>query len=773
MANKISTVRTYPLNGAVDFTITFEYLARKFVKVTLIGKDRKELVLNQDYRFTTKTQITTSRAWTAADGYQMIEIRRFTSASDRLVDFADGSILRAYDLNISQIQTLHVAEEARDLTADTIGVNNDGHLDARGRRIVNLANAVDDRDAVPLGQLKTMNQNSWQARNEASQFRNEAETFRNQAEGFKNESSTNATNTNQWRYEAKGFRDEAEQFKNTSGQYADAASSSAGNAKDSEDEARRISDSLRKDLVAAPGGASLITSGVIARANDRFSIMQGRSSEYLNDGLTYGLGVILNDPITDVIPNANTAKFNYLAIVDDQVNAVDDTAPGTKVDGLQVNHIFGGSNAKGGRHAAEFVATHKAPTSDANPDRNYVGVVGLAVSQNGDGGTVSTSSSTFKGAYFGGNMYGSLSQNAVGVLNVTACEFNTVAVAGSSVWYRSGIQVVGGGAVQGSAVDAGIALSNLGTATARWRNAIRIGNMNGGHALAWDSKIMVAFTDVPAITSGFEIPKCSTAVLKSGDINLQNDKLTISAATSSIELGSTTTAGTTYIDFHSSGNQNDYDSRISSSGGTSSTGGGIFGINSGIIQLNASTEVVASSNIRPGTDNTLSNGTASRRWSVVYAGTGTINTSNEKLKERVDILEAERAAALEIKSNIWKFRFKDAIANKGDGARYHFGVGAQSVGNILRKHGLNPEMYAFYCHDTWDAEYEPIYAKRTVLKEQEVCEVDDLTGTETVTTKMVEVEEEYDTGEMKCTLEAGENFGIRYEELLCFIMAAI
>lgn len=234
MANKISTVRTYPLNGAVNFTITFEYLARKFVKVTLIGKDRKELVLNQDYRFSTKTQITTSRAWTAADGYQMIEIRRFTSASDRLVDFADGSILRAYDLNISQIQTLHVAEEARDLTADTIGVNNDGNLDARGRRIVNLANAVDDRDAVPFGQLKTMNQNSWQARNEALQFRNEAETFRNQAEGFKTESGTNAANTKQWRDEANGFRDEAEQFKNTAGQYATSAGNSATAAHQSE-----------------------------------------------------------------------------------------------------------------------------------------------------------------------------------------------------------------------------------------------------------------------------------------------------------------------------------------------------------------------------------------------------------------------------------------------------------------------------------------------------------------------------------------------------------
>ncbi|MGS8305974.1 phage tail fiber domain-containing protein, partial [Salmonella enterica] len=151
MALKIRTVMTYPLNGStVDFNITFEYLARKFISVTLVGKDRKELVLNQDFRFSTKTQITTSRAWSSSDGYDSIEIRRYTSVTDRLVDFADGSILRAYDLNIAQIQTLHVAEEARDLTADTIGVNNDGNLDARGRRIVNVADPVDGGDAVNL-----------------------------------------------------------------------------------------------------------------------------------------------------------------------------------------------------------------------------------------------------------------------------------------------------------------------------------------------------------------------------------------------------------------------------------------------------------------------------------------------------------------------------------------------------------------------------------------------------------------------------------------------
>ena len=247
MANVIKTVLTYQLDGSNrDFNIPFEYLARKFVVVTLIGVDRKVLTINTDYRFATRTTISLTKAWGPSDGYTTIELRRVTSTTDRLVDFTDGSILRAYDLNVAQIQTMHVAEEARDLTADTIGVNNDGHLDARGRRIVNLANAVDDRDAVPLGQLKTMGQNAWQARNEAQGFRNEAETFRNQAEGFKNESSTNATNTKQWRDEAEGFRNEAEQFKNTAGQYADAAGISASNAKDSEDEARRIVSSIRE-----------------------------------------------------------------------------------------------------------------------------------------------------------------------------------------------------------------------------------------------------------------------------------------------------------------------------------------------------------------------------------------------------------------------------------------------------------------------------------------------------------------------------------------------
>ncbi|CBV65241.1 predicted tail fiber protein [Salmonella phage Vi06] len=149
MANVIKTVLTYPLDGSTyDFNISFEYLARKFIVVTLIGTDRRVLTLNTDYRFATRTTISLIKAWGPDDGYTTIELRRVTSATDRLVDFTDGSILRAYDLNIAQIQTMHVAEEARDLTADNLGVNNDGDLDARGRRIVNVKDPTLPQDAA-------------------------------------------------------------------------------------------------------------------------------------------------------------------------------------------------------------------------------------------------------------------------------------------------------------------------------------------------------------------------------------------------------------------------------------------------------------------------------------------------------------------------------------------------------------------------------------------------------------------------------------------------
>lgn len=241
MAQAIKTVLTYNLDGATkDFNIPFEYLARKFVVVTLIGVDRKTLILNQDYRFATRTTISTTLAWGPATGYNQIEIRRYTSATERLVDFTDGSILRAYDLNVAQVQTLHVAEEARDLTADTIGVNNDGNLDARGRRIVNLADAVQDSDAISFGQVKRMNQNAWDARNQAEQFKNEAGVYANNALNSQNAASVSQVDAYNRAQQALQYRNEAENFKNQAAASQAAAAGSAQSSATSQGEAARL-----------------------------------------------------------------------------------------------------------------------------------------------------------------------------------------------------------------------------------------------------------------------------------------------------------------------------------------------------------------------------------------------------------------------------------------------------------------------------------------------------------------------------------------------------
>ncbi|WP_053221265.1 phage tail fiber domain-containing protein [Pseudomonas fildesensis] len=229
------TVLTYPLNGAQrDFPIPFEYLARKFVVVTLIGKTRQVLTLNSDYRFTARTTITTTKAWGPGDLFTSIELRRVTSATERLVDFADGSILRAYDLNTSQVQSLHIAEEARDLTADTIGVNNDGDLDARGRRIVNVGDGVLDGDAVSMGQTRRWAESALNQANRAETQANTAITQAAQAteqnrQSLTNnqQSYTNLQRTIENRQLAENAQKNSEGARDTSKQWADASAASA------------------------------------------------------------------------------------------------------------------------------------------------------------------------------------------------------------------------------------------------------------------------------------------------------------------------------------------------------------------------------------------------------------------------------------------------------------------------------------------------------------------------------------------------------------------
>lgn len=145
--------------------------------------------------------------------------------------------------------------------------------------------------------------------------------------------------------------------------------------------------------------------------------------------------------------------------------------------------------------------------------------------------------------------------------------------------------------------------------------------------------------------------------------------------------------------------------------------------------------LVASESVKPVSDNNLNLGSAGARWSVVYAGTGVINTSDAREKQQVrELLDAERAVAIRLKSLVRAFKFNDAVEQKGSGARIHVGVIAQDVKSAFEAEGLVAEDYSILCYDEWDAELDE---NGNVVK------------------------------------PAGNLYGVRYEELLAFIIGAM
>lgn len=143
---------------------------------------------------------------------------------------------------------------------------------------------------------------------------------------------------------------------------------------------------------------------------------------------------------------------------------------------------------------------------------------------------------------------------------------------------------------------------------------------------------------------------------------------------------------------------------------------------------------------RPVADNLQNLGGAANRWKEVFAGAGAINTSDELEKTKIEQLsDKERRAALEIKSVIGSFRFKDSVDSKAGSARIHVGVGAQTVEKILKSNGLDPFSYSFLCRDSWEGEPEVVVDGNVISKER----------------------------------KAGSRYGIRYDQLLCFIISAI
>lgn len=137
----------------------------------------------------------------------------------------------------------------------------------------------------------------------------------------------------------------------------------------------------------------------------------------------------------------------------------------------------------------------------------------------------------------------------------------------------------------------------------------------------------------------------------------------------------------------------------------------------------------------PAQNNVISLGRNGNRWTEVFAVNGTINTSDEREKQQIrDLLDVEKAVALRLKKLVKTFKFNHAVEKKGSGARIHVGVIAQEVKEAFAAEGLDAHQYGIFCYDKWDDEFDK---------------------------------------DGKLTRAAGDSYGVRYDELLAFIIAAI
>ena len=128
-------------------------------------------------------------------------------------------------------------------------------------------------------------------------------------------------------------------------------------------------------------------------------------------------------------------------------------------------------------------------------------------------------------------------------------------------------------------------------------------------------------------------------------------------------------------------------------------------------------------------DDSVNLGSSTYRFNDIYATNGTIQTSDRNEKQDIEELtDAETKVAVAAKGLLRKFRWQSAVEEKGNEARIHFGIIAQDLQDAFTAEGLDAGDYAMFISSTWTDE---------------------------------------ETGEEKTRL------GVRYSELLAFIIAAI
>ena len=133
--------------------------------------------------------------------------------------------------------------------------------------------------------------------------------------------------------------------------------------------------------------------------------------------------------------------------------------------------------------------------------------------------------------------------------------------------------------------------------------------------------------------------------------------------------------------------------------------------------------------------------------------------SDARLKQqRRGLTSQEKLAAADIEKLHCVYKLNEAVADKGDAARWHYGVMAQEVIEVLERHGVDWTMCGFIGYDTWPDEY---------VEHDAVYRESDVLGADGKPMQILVSE-----ARREKIRDAGDRYSVRYQELDWFLKAA-
>ena len=143
-------INTYTGNGSLtSFSVSFPYIEQAHVIVTVGGVTK---TISSDYNFTNASTIAFSSA--PANG-AIIKFTRSTNRTARLVDYQDGSTITEAILDQDGNQSFFMAQEAIDITENTIGLNANDEWDATTKKIINVVDPTAAQGAATKNYVDT------------------------------------------------------------------------------------------------------------------------------------------------------------------------------------------------------------------------------------------------------------------------------------------------------------------------------------------------------------------------------------------------------------------------------------------------------------------------------------------------------------------------------------------------------------------------------------------------------------------------------------------